>query len=212
MRRLPSWWVLLAILSGCHQQTAAPSASLAGLRSAAPTISVVGTRATIQHPQWVQISLARVPLGVGPPAPRIVNASTAIAVLPAGWISDTKTGLGIFGGDVRGVVTTGWTVACNCHSSVPITLEIDLAPGYAWRITTTLCTGTREEARFDLGCAADVTHDEAVTVEDQILYLRWFEAGDLAADLDDGTGSGAPDGGVDINDVLFFLKHYEAGC
>ncbi len=31
------------------------------------------------------------------------------------------------------------------------------------------------------------------------------------ADLDDGTGTGAPDGGVDINDLLYFLGAYEAG-
>ncbi len=31
------------------------------------------------------------------------------------------------------------------------------------------------------------------------------------ADLDDGAGLGTPDGGVDINDLLFFLAKYEAG-
>ena len=31
------------------------------------------------------------------------------------------------------------------------------------------------------------------------------------ADLDDGTGTGTPDGGVDINDLLYFLVQYEAG-
>ncbi len=31
------------------------------------------------------------------------------------------------------------------------------------------------------------------------------------ADLDDGSGSGVPDAGVDINDLLFFLAAYEAG-
>ena len=33
-----------------------------------------------------------------------------------------------------------------------------------------------------------------------------------AADLDDGSGAGAPDGGVDINDLLYFLGQYEAGA
>lgn len=32
------------------------------------------------------------------------------------------------------------------------------------------------------------------------------------ADLDDGSGTGTPDNGVDINDLLYFLAHYEAGC
>lgn len=31
-------------------------------------------------------------------------------------------------------------------------------------------------------------------------------------DLDDGSGTGNPDGGVDINDLLFFLVHFESGC
>jgi hypothetical protein len=31
------------------------------------------------------------------------------------------------------------------------------------------------------------------------------------ADLDDGTGTGTPDGGVDINDLLFFLGAFESG-
>ncbi len=31
------------------------------------------------------------------------------------------------------------------------------------------------------------------------------------ADLDDGSGTGTPDGGVDINDLLYFLAQYEGG-
>ena len=31
------------------------------------------------------------------------------------------------------------------------------------------------------------------------------------ADLDDGTGTGTPGGGVDINDLLYFLRVFEAG-
>jgi hypothetical protein len=31
------------------------------------------------------------------------------------------------------------------------------------------------------------------------------------ADLDDGTGTGTPDGGVDINDLLYFLTQFESG-
>lgn len=32
------------------------------------------------------------------------------------------------------------------------------------------------------------------------------------ADLDDGSGNGAPDGGVTIDDILYFLQHFEGGC
>ncbi len=36
-------------------------------------------------------------------------------------------------------------------------------------------------------------------------------AGCCPADVDDGSGSGTRDGGIDINDLLFFLARYEAG-
>ncbi len=32
------------------------------------------------------------------------------------------------------------------------------------------------------------------------------------ADLDDGSGTGTPDGGVDISDLLYFLVRFDAGC
>lgn len=32
------------------------------------------------------------------------------------------------------------------------------------------------------------------------------------ADMDNGSNTGTPDGGVDINDLLYFLEHFEAGC
>jgi hypothetical protein len=32
------------------------------------------------------------------------------------------------------------------------------------------------------------------------------------ADVDDGSGSGTPDGGVTIDDLLYFIARYEAGC
>ncbi len=32
------------------------------------------------------------------------------------------------------------------------------------------------------------------------------------ADLDDGSGSGVRDGAVTIDDLLYFVAHYEGGC
>ena len=42
-------------------------------------------------------------------------------------------------------------------------------------------------------------------------FLAAFESGNLAADLDNGSGTGTPDNGVDINDLLYFLAGFEAG-
>jgi hypothetical protein len=44
-------------------------------------------------------------------------------------------------------------------------------------------------------------------------YLaRWASDPCCPADLDDGSGSGTKDGGVDVNDLLFFLAQFESGA
>lgn len=67
-------------------------------------------------------------------------------------------------------------------------------------------------------CVADVasgggaTPDGAITIEDLLQYLAWFENGDVAADVDNGAASGVPDEGVEISDLLYFLGRFEGGC
>jgi len=34
----------------------------------------------------------------------------------------------------------------------------------------------------------------------------------ISADVDDGNGWGIADGGVGIEDLLFYLQRYESGC
>ena len=68
-------------------------------------------------------------------------------------------------------------------------------------------------AALELGLAERIT---------RVPTNPWDPASDIAHDnplgripalvLDDGSGTGTPDGGVDINDLLFFLAHYESGC
>ena len=54
----------------------------------------------------------------------------------------------------------------------------------------------------------------AVTIEDLLFFLAAFEAGNIAADLDDDGDPllGTPDGGVTIDDLSFFLARFERGC
>lgn len=69
-------------------------------------------------------------------------------------------------------------------------------------------------------CPADLQNSEGaglpdggVDINDLLYFLGAFEAGSVAADLDnDGFEPGQPDGGVDINDLLYFLVRFEAGC
>ena len=48
-------------------------------------------------------------------------------------------------------------------------------------------------------------------VNDFLFFFTVWEAGNLAADLDDGSGLGIPDDGVDANVLLYFLTAFEEG-
>ncbi len=54
--------------------------------------------------------------------------------------------------------------------------------------------------------AADGQPTTGVVYFDDFFYTQF-----CAADLDDGSGTGTPDGGVDINDLLYFLTVFESG-
>ena len=60
--------------------------------------------------------------------------------------------------------------------------------------------------------ANGLARDSAVTIDDLLAFLSGFETSNALVDLDNGTNTGTPDGGVDINDLLYFLVHFEAGC
>jgi hypothetical protein len=51
-----------------------------------------------------------------------------------------------------------------------------------------------------------------VTIDDLLYYLTLYADGAPQADLDNGTGTGTPDGGVTVDDLLYFLLRYEQGC
>ncbi|QQS09999.1 MAG: right-handed parallel beta-helix repeat-containing protein [Phycisphaerales bacterium] len=68
-------------------------------------------------------------------------------------------------------------------------------------------------------CVADVDNgqgegqrDGAVTVDDLIFYLAYFNIGAHQTDVDDGSGTGTPDGAVTIDDLLYYLIRFNAGC
>ena len=60
---------------------------------------------------------------------------------------------------------------------------------------------------FSIGC-----NGAAKTLAKRGHYLFIFENGDLASDVDDGSSTGTPDGGVTIDDLLYYLQRFEAGC
>ncbi len=63
-----------------------------------------------------------------------------------------------------------------------------------------------------IACPGDADADGTVTVDDLVAFVAWYEAGDLRADLDDGSGTFHRDTGVTIDDLLAFLGSFFAGC
>lgn len=51
-----------------------------------------------------------------------------------------------------------------------------------------------------------------ITIDDLLAYLDAYVAGDISADIDDGTQTGNTDDGVTIDDLVFYLQHFEQGC
>ena len=185
--------------------------------------------------------LAAIILSVVVPAPRIARVGSTVAVADAQVVRAEALGPApgpvlVEAGGVATIASADWSHvlgqadAWSVHVTLPPgggacvftdgtwpvgsgVCRLTLAPGRAWIVRAWFCGGERlEEIVVDLSCPADRDGDGGVTVDDQLAYARAYEAGDAMADVDDGTGAGRPDGGVDINDLLYFLAHYETGC
>lgn len=61
-------------------------------------------------------------------------------------------------------------------------------------------------------CRGDVNCDDAVEIDDLILFLNAFAEGDAIADLGSAGGADVPDGVVTLDDLLLFLGLFEIGC
>lgn len=86
-------------------------------------------------------------------------------------------------------------------NNVPVAYYVDTEP-YS-------CSGA------DLDDGSGTGHpDRTHTIDDLVYFLRVWERGDLAADMDDGTriGDGNPDGAVNVDDLLWFLYLWESDC
>lgn len=89
-------------------------------------------------------------------------------------------------------------------------------------VTNACGAQTSEPAALTVFCAADVDDDGeydnrdqpdgAVTIEDLLYFIVAFEAGDISADVDNGSSTGTMDYGVNIDDLLYFLVRFEQGC
>lgn len=158
-----------------------------------------------------------------------VLSTTDLGALVSG---EASYALGINGaGDVVG--TSGYK-AVLWQGGAAIDLTTRSAPAAGWRLEKAWAInaagsivgrgtflGAPRAFRLDPRCPADLddgslsnTPDGGVDINDLVFFLDAFEAGSLAADLDnDGDPSaGVPDGGVDVNDLVYFLARFELGC
>ncbi len=98
--------------------------------------------------------------------------------------------------------TLGTYTWASAAMAADVQAWLDTPPGnFGWVLVT--APGTRNAKRFD-------THENADRDARPVLLVDFTPP--CPADLDDGSGTGTPDGGVDINDLLFFLARYEGGC
>lgn len=77
---------------------------------------------------------------------------------------------------------------------------------FEFRETTTRYNGPIRTGRYgaeSFGVQGRILDDSGITV--------FFQAGRCVADVDDGTGTGTPDGGVTIDDLLYYLDRFAAG-
>jgi hypothetical protein len=114
------------------------------------------------------------------------------ARLPAGHrLLDARA----ISGDGRTIVGTG----------------VDATGQHEFAFVATLATAC--PADLDDGSGFGIP-DDGVGIEDLFYFLTRFEAGDVAADLDnDGEPTAAtPDGAVTVDDLLYFLARFEGGC
>ncbi len=61
-------------------------------------------------------------------------------------------------------------------------------------------------------CAADFDASGQVDASDLAAYVDAYQAGTTDADVDNGSNTGLRDGGVTIEDLLYFLGRFESGC
>lgn len=91
-----------------------------------------------------------------------------------------------------------------------MTLEPGKSYSISWMDSDSIHDTTGGSVRM-VGLAADANLDGGVSVADLSLFTGWFAAGDLRADLDDGSGTGTHDGGVGTEDLIYFLRAFDAG-
>lgn len=162
---------------------------------------------------------------IGGTFPIITNSprDTRVAPTATAMLSAQVAGAGPFTYQWRhdgALLTDGGRVSGSGTNRLGIAdARVSDAGLYTIRVSNGCGEVTSTPAVLTVRCPADIddgtmtgTGDQAVTIDDLVAFLAFFEGGDARADIDDGSFTGVSDGAVEVADLLFFLHRYEQGC
>lgn len=110
------------------------------------------------------------------------------------------------GGEVFKLVQRTAPPDCN-HNNIADACEIAFG-----RVCDNDLNGVPDGCQTPRPCPADWDGDCGVSIEDLLAYLNDFGQGFVVCDLDNGSMTGQPDGGVTLDDLLFYLFRFSLGC
>jgi hypothetical protein len=157
-----------------------------------------------------------------------ISGNGTLTLSTCGATFDSR--LAVYASGTCAGISQGTLVACGdnqCGDDASVTIPVTGGSSYAVRVGSSAAgvsgTGTLTVNFVPApSCVADFdsdgdysngrTPDGGVDINDLLSYLGAFEAGNVAADIANGSGQNVPDGGVDISDLLLFLARFEAGC
>jgi hypothetical protein len=137
--------------------------------------------------------------GADPLAPQSAAnpAGTLPANLPAQVISQQSTLSGI-------AVTFGMTINAGANANGVCSFSLSnvvVSPSF---LVGSLVIN-QGSIIVSAHCLADLTLDQAVTIDDLLAFLGYFETGDVRGDMN-------RDDAITIDDLLSMLGHFESGC
>ncbi len=174
-----------------------------------------------QPNQWFRLAISSD--GYRSKAGRVFVNGAFVGVTGGDWVYSSTSSTDPRWGDVSSTNPTGTAVAPATWSGwgqfpspwaqAP---NATLAP-----MASTICLFSDLQGRGESVYIANFLYTDEALTDAQVAALGGPNARGIAylrpaatcpADLDDGSGTGTPDGGVDINDLLYFLAQYEAGA
>jgi len=132
-------------------------------------------------------------------APRATAERRLVAMVPSEWVHG-----GVVKWFHRYIAVETWSDAVGPEHSIPAVINVRERCAGDF-VGTVLTEPGASPSQYFLP-------DGSVNADDLLFFLDQFGRGRPLADLDDGSGEGNMDQAVTIEDLLYFLVHFEQGC